>query len=61
MFVITPGGELVYDGAIDSKASSKVADIAGATNYVTAALADLEAGKPVATPVTKPYGCSVKY
>lgn len=61
MFVITPGGELVYDGAIDSKSSSKVADIAGATNYVTAALADLEAGKPVATPVTKPYGCSVKY
>jgi len=61
MFIITPGGELVYDGAIDSKASSKVDDIAGATNYVAAALADLEAGKPVATPETKPYGCSVKY
>ena len=61
MFIITPGGALVYDGAIDSKASSKVDDIAGATNYVAAALADLEAGKPVATPVTKPYGCSVKY
>ncbi|HAY06258.1 MAG TPA: thioredoxin family protein, partial [Hyphomonas sp.] len=28
---------------------------------VTAALADLSAGKPVATPVTKPYGCAVKY
>lgn len=61
MFIITPDGELVYDGAIDSKPSAKVEDIASATNYVTAALADLEAGKPVATPVTKPYGCSVKY
>lgn len=61
MFIITPDGDLVYDGAIDSKATAKVADIGAATNYVTAALADLEAGLPVATPVTKPYGCAVKY
>ncbi len=61
MFIITPEGELAYDGAIDSKASAKVDDIAVATNYVTAALADLNAGTPVATPVTKPYGCAVKY
>jgi len=61
MFIITPEGDLVYDGAIDSKATAKVADIGAATNYVTAALADLEAGRPVATPVTKPYGCAVKY
>lgn len=61
MFIITPDGKLAYDGAIDSKATAKVADIETATNYVSAALADLEAGKPVATPVSKPYGCSVKY
>lgn len=61
MFIITPDGQLVYDGAIDSKASAKAGDIEGAINYVTAALADLEAGNPVSTPVTKPYGCSVKY
>lgn len=61
MFIIAPEGDLVYDGAIDSKATAKVADIGAATNYVTAALADLEAGKPVVTPVTKPYGCAVKY
>jgi peroxiredoxin len=61
MFIITPDGELAYDGAIDSKSSAKVEDIAKATNYVTAALEDIEAGRPVATPVTKPYGCSVKY
>ena len=61
MFIITADGELAYDGAIDSKSSAKVEDIAKATNYVTAALEDIEAGRPVATPVTKPYGCSVKY
>lgn len=61
MFIITPDGDLVYDGAIDSKATAKVVDIGAATNYVTAALADLEAGQLVATPVTKPYGCAVKY
>lgn len=61
MFVISADGALAYDGAIDSKATAKVSDIATATNYVTAALADIEAGKPVATPVSKPYGCSVKY
>lgn len=61
MYIVTPEGKLVYDGAIDSIPSAKVDDIAKADNYVTAALADLSAGKPVATPVTKPYGCAVKY
>ncbi len=61
MFVISSKGLLVYAGAIDSKPSVDPADIPGATNYVTAALADLAAGKPVATPATQAYGCSVKY
>lgn len=61
MYIVTPEGKLVYDGAIDSIPSAKVEDIAKAENYVTAALADLSAGKPVATPITKPYGCAVKY
>lgn len=61
MYIVTPEGKLVYDGAIDSIPSAKVEDIAKAENYVTAALADLSAGKPVATASTKPYGCAVKY
>jgi peroxiredoxin len=61
MYVIDPAGTLVYAGAIDSNSSSKSEDIAKATNYVNAALADLKAGKPVAQATTKPYGCSVKY
>ena len=61
MYIVTPEGKLVYDGAIDSIPSARVDDIAKADNYVTAALADLDAGKPVATATSKPYGCAVKY
>lgn len=61
MFVINPEGNLVYEGAIDSKASTDPADIQSATNYVKAALEEAMAGKPVATAQTKAYGCSIKY
>lgn len=61
MFVITPAGELVYDGAIDSIRSADKSDIAKAQNYVKTALADVKAGQPVAKANTQPYGCSVKY
>lgn len=61
MFVINPESVVVYAGAIDSDTSSDSTKVAGATNYVKAALADLKAGRAVATASTKPYGCSVKY
>lgn len=61
MFVIDKDGILVYAGAIDDKASADKADIATSKNYITAALADLKAGKPVETSSTNPYGCGVKY
>ena len=35
--------------------------IASATNHVKVALAEALAGKPVSTPSTRAYGCSVKY
>jgi hypothetical protein len=61
LFVITATGTLAYDGAIDSIRSADPADIAKATNYLTAALTAVKAGKPVAKANTEPYGCSVKY
>lgn len=61
MFVIDTDGKLAYAGAIDSIPSFSQEDIAKADNYVTQALAALAAGKPVATPSTRSYGCSVKY
>ena len=61
MFVIDGAGKLVYMGGIDDKPSSELSSLKGATNYVSAALADVKAGRPVAQPVTRPYGCGVKY
>jgi peroxiredoxin len=61
MVVINPEGKIVYEGAIDSKATPNPGDIPSSTNYVKVALDESLAGKPVSTAQTKPYGCSVKY
>ena len=61
MFVIDKAGKLAYMGGIDDKPVANPASLDGAKNYVAAALADLDAGRPVAQPVTRAYGCSVKY
>ena len=61
MFVISPDGVLVYDGGIDDKPTTDAGDVATAHNYVSAALEEAMAGKPVSTPAAPPYGCSVKY
>jgi peroxiredoxin len=61
MFVIDAKGTLVYAGGIDDKPSTDAADVATATNYVGAALAQLTAGQPVAVATSQPYGCGVKY
>ncbi|MBY0470972.1 thioredoxin family protein [bacterium] len=61
MYVIDAKGSLVYQGAIDDKATPDAADIKGSTNYVAAALDSTLKGKPVKVAFTKAYGCSVKY
>lgn len=60
-FIIDPSGKLVYQGGIDSIASPDPKDIPKAVNYVSTSLDELLAGTPVSKPVTRPYGCSVKY
>jgi hypothetical protein len=59
--IIDPQGVLRYAGAIDDTRTSKVEDIAAATNYVRAALDAGLAGRPVAVAQTQPYGCTVQY
>src|SRR5436190_18875524 len=61
MSIINPEGKIVYEAAIDSKATPYPSDIPNSTNYVKIALDESMAGKPVSTSSTKPYGCSVKY
>ena len=61
MIVIDPSGKVIYDGAIDDRPTPDAEDIRGAHNYVSDALTEAMAGKPVATAYTRPYGCAVKY
>jgi len=61
MYVINPDGKLIYSGAIDNRPTPDQDDIKGADNYVSDALNEAMAGKPVANPYTRSYGCSVKY
>jgi hypothetical protein len=61
MFIINPEGTLIYNGAIDDRATTDASDINGAKNYVSLALGEALAGKPVSMASTRPYGCSVKY
>lgn len=61
MFVISPEGNLVYNGAIDDNPNPDPASVATSKNLLLAALDDLSAGRVVAIPRTAPYGCSVKY
>lgn len=63
LYVIDKAGVLVYRGAIDNSPDAEGESPTGGklVNYVDAALSDLDAGRPVATPETEAYGCSVKY
>jgi peroxiredoxin len=61
MYVIDPKGVLMYAGAIDDRPTTRRADVQTAQNYVRVALAAVMAGQPVKTPVTRAYGCTVKY
>jgi peroxiredoxin len=61
MFVIDKNGALQYMGGIDSIATTDISDIPHAEPYLKEAMLAVAQGSPVAHPVSKPYGCSIKY
>jgi AhpC/TSA family len=61
MFIINSQGTLIYNGAIDDRPTTDLADVSGAKNYVSVSLQEATSGKPVTDATTRPYGCSVKY
>lgn len=61
MYIINPQGVLVYAGGIDSIATARVEDLPKAVNYVRQTVAELHKGQPVSQPLTRAYGCSIKY
>ncbi|MDX1680176.1 MAG: thioredoxin family protein [Akkermansiaceae bacterium] len=61
MFIIDAEGKVAYNGAIDSKATTKAADIEGADPLFKNALHAVIAGEEVEKAKNNPYGCGVKY
>jgi len=61
MFIIDTKGILIYNGAIDDRPTTDLADVNGARNYLSLALEEATSSKPVSISTTRPYGCSVKY
>ena len=61
MFVISPEGTVVYNGAIDDKPVTNPESLDGATNYLVGAMTALAEGREADPDRTEPYGCSVKY
>ena len=61
LVVIAPDGKVAYNGGFDDLPSADPADIPRAKPLLEQALADLAAGRAVATPTGRVYGCSIKY
>lgn len=61
MYIVSPQGQLVYAGAIDSISSARVDDIKTATNYVRQGLNEALGGKAISVASSRAYGCSIKY
>ena len=61
MFIVSPRGIVLYNGAIDSINSNKPTDVPLAKNYVALALDEILAGKAVTISTAVPYGCFVHF
>lgn len=61
MYIVDKAGTLVYMGGIDSDPTAWGDLKPGTTQYVEQALAELKTGSKISSPVTRPYGCTVKY
>ena len=63
MYIINEEGLMKYQGAIDDAGGRGFMsrDLLKAKNYVKESLKEMGTGEEISSPVTKPYGCSVKY
>ncbi len=61
VFIIDRQGILVYMGGMDDKATTSIADVDRAIDYVGEAMDDTLAGRPVSRPITRAYGCPIEY
>lgn len=58
VFLISPKGEILYDGAIDDNPSGRNKEV---NDLLLTAYAEASSGKPVTVAKSQPYGCGIKY
>jgi hypothetical protein len=61
MFIIAPDGKLAYAGASGDRSTMDAQEVRASKSFVRAALQDLAAGRKVATPASRPFGCTIAY
>ena len=61
IFIIGADGKLVYAGATGDKSTTNAKEVRSSRNFIREALADLAAGRKIATPSSRPFGCTVAY
>jgi len=62
IFIVDPGGTLVYAGGLDDGIASAGAEgIDTGTNYVSRALDEIFGGRPISTALTRPRGSAIHY
>jgi hypothetical protein len=61
MFIIAPDGKLAYAGASGDRPTMDAQEVRASKSFVRAALQDLAAGSKVATPASRPFGCTIAY
>lgn len=62
MVLITPKGEIVYNGGIDNAPRARTQEeMDKAENWLVKAYGQHKAGQPITNPSERPYGCGIKY
>lgn len=61
LVLISPTGEILFNGAIDNDPRARGEAILKSENYLRRAWNEIQAGRAVSIPNPEAYGCSVKY
>ncbi len=61
LYIISKDGNVAYNGAIDSLATTEQSDVDKADKLFVKALDNVLLGQPVENAKNQPYGCGVKY
>lgn len=61
MVLISPKGEILYNGGIDNAPNGRAPEGEKFVNYLKQAYAEAKAGKEISVKKARPYGCDVKY